>query len=341
MGTSRNHHFIPQFFIEEFTDNKGRVFLYNKKQRKFEENKNTKDAYLKETFKPEKIFFVKDLNAISFSGQRKDIIEKYLNDSFDNPYSKYFQYILNNFDRFLKDEKRVFEMSKIGNEHIFDEQVFKDHYNKRLSVSCFIAELFCRNPHNFALIMSHLQSRPKKLDLKFFAKEDSSVQTENVADILNKYFHGQIYNDVPDFIKYDVFIRSYFEIFDVRHINSDWRILWGEKENNLGILADMPIIYRDFEKLQNFSELAIPISRDKVLIYGKNLRIKEEEKRGGSELYEKLAVFAMAEEFVIGGNKEWIGNIANLYYQFVDKYGENQTKNCMINRFFDCFETEN
>ena len=44
MGKSRDHHFIPRFFIKEFADDKGRVFLYNKKKRKFEVNENTVDA---------------------------------------------------------------------------------------------------------------------------------------------------------------------------------------------------------------------------------------------------------------------------------------------------------
>ena len=315
MNISIDHHFIPKFFIKEFADEKGRVFLYNKKERKFEENvkKGTNNAYLKETFKPEEVFFIKNMNTISFSGQDDDIIEKYLNKYFDNSYSKSFQNILGNFEKFIEDENYVFEMSKIGNEHIYNEEFLKKHYRKKLDVSYFIAELFCRNPHNFSLIKSFLQSQSKK----------------------------SLINDFPDLIKVDIILRSYFEIFDIRNINSDWRVLWSKKENNVGILSDMPIIYRDFSKLQNFSELAIPISRDKVIIYTKNLRIKEEEKRGGCMLYEKLATFAMAEKFVIGCNKLWIEKFANTYYQFVDKYGEEQAKNYHINRFFDCFENEN
>jgi len=103
-------------------------------------------------------------------------------------------------------------------------------------------------------------------------------------------------------------------------------------------LADIPIVYRDFSKLQNFSELFIPISKDKIIIFGKNLKIKDIKKSGDCDFYQKLSVFAMAEEFVVGSNNKWIETIADFYYKLVDKYGEPQAKDLIINNFFDCFE---
>lgn len=341
MKVSRNHHYIPQFFIKEFCDDKDRAYLYNKKKRKFEENKNTSNTYFRETFRPEKIFCIKDLNNISILGSRDDTIEKFLDSNFDSPISKSFQYILKNFDKFLRDDEFVSEMSKKGNEKIFNKQIFKRHYRKRINISYFIVELFCRNPYNYPLIESYLKKHPKQFGFKITAKEGSPEQVKNTVEILNDYISTRLYYDIPDFKKFDVILMSFFEIFNIQNLNSNWRVLWGSKENNLGILAAKPIVYRDFSKLQSLSELFVPISKDKILLFGNNLKIKDIKKSGSCDFFQKLSVFAMAEEFVISTNKEWIEIIANAYYQILDKYGEYQTKDYIINQFFDCFEEEN
>lgn len=66
MNKSRRHHYIPKFFIKNFTDDDGLLYIYNKE----------KDSILKNRQSPKGIFFEMDRNTVDFSGQKLDQLEK-------------------------------------------------------------------------------------------------------------------------------------------------------------------------------------------------------------------------------------------------------------------------
>lgn len=63
---SRRHHYIPQFFIKNFANDDGLLFVYNKE----------KDSFLKNKQSPKSLFFENDRNTVSFSGEQLDNLEQ-------------------------------------------------------------------------------------------------------------------------------------------------------------------------------------------------------------------------------------------------------------------------
>lgn len=62
---SSRHHYVPQFLIKKFTDDKGLLYVYDKER----------DVILKQQKSPKSIFFDWDRNTIDFSGAKKDNLE--------------------------------------------------------------------------------------------------------------------------------------------------------------------------------------------------------------------------------------------------------------------------
>ena len=65
MNKSSRHHYIPQFFIKNFTDDDGFLFVYNKIENRISNRK----------LSPKSIFFEIDRNTVDFSGQQLDNLE--------------------------------------------------------------------------------------------------------------------------------------------------------------------------------------------------------------------------------------------------------------------------
>lgn len=67
MNNSKRHHYIPKFFIKNFTDEDGKLFVYNKE----------KDTILKNKQSPKGIFFENNRNTVDFSGHKLDNLEQF------------------------------------------------------------------------------------------------------------------------------------------------------------------------------------------------------------------------------------------------------------------------
>ena len=63
---SKRHHYIPKFFIKNFTDNDGLLFVYNKIDNKIIDSKKS----------PKSIFFEIDRNTVDFDGHNLDNLEQ-------------------------------------------------------------------------------------------------------------------------------------------------------------------------------------------------------------------------------------------------------------------------
>lgn len=65
MNKSHRHHYIPQFFIKNFTDDNGFLFVYNKIENRISNRKHS----------PKSIFFETDRNTVDFRGRQLDNLE--------------------------------------------------------------------------------------------------------------------------------------------------------------------------------------------------------------------------------------------------------------------------
>jgi Protein of unknown function (DUF4238) len=83
MRVSSRHHYIPQFFIKNFADEEGYLFVYNKQENRVEHKK----------LSPKSIFFEVDRNTVNFTGQRLDALEKVYAD-LDNKFSSDLKTVL-------------------------------------------------------------------------------------------------------------------------------------------------------------------------------------------------------------------------------------------------------
>lgn len=70
LNNSKRHHYIPKFFIKNFTDEDGKLFVYNKE----------KDTILKNKQSPKGIFFENNRNTVNFSGHKLDNLEQFYSD---------------------------------------------------------------------------------------------------------------------------------------------------------------------------------------------------------------------------------------------------------------------
>jgi hypothetical protein len=73
MEISHRHHYIPQFLIQNFADEDGKLWVYNKIDKRIAKNKQS----------PKSVFFELDRNLFEFNGNSVDNIEK-LYAEFDN-----------------------------------------------------------------------------------------------------------------------------------------------------------------------------------------------------------------------------------------------------------------
>jgi len=66
MELSHRHHYVPQFLIQNFADNNGKLWIYNKTDRRIQKNSKS----------PKAIFFEWDRNLFEYNGNSVDNIEK-------------------------------------------------------------------------------------------------------------------------------------------------------------------------------------------------------------------------------------------------------------------------
>lgn len=66
MNISRRHHYIPQFFIKNFADSDGLVYIFNKQEFRLVTKKQS----------PKSVFFENDRNSVNIAGTKTDSLEK-------------------------------------------------------------------------------------------------------------------------------------------------------------------------------------------------------------------------------------------------------------------------
>lgn len=72
MGLSSRHHYLPEFYVKNFADSDGLIYIYNKETKRMEGKRS-----------PKSVFFEWDRNTFSFNGVETDNVEKLFGD-FDN-----------------------------------------------------------------------------------------------------------------------------------------------------------------------------------------------------------------------------------------------------------------
>jgi len=83
MTKSSRHHYIPEFFIKNFTDDDGFLYVYNKIENRISNKKRS----------PKSLFFEMDRNTVDFSGHQLDNLENLYAD-LDSKISRHVQNVL-------------------------------------------------------------------------------------------------------------------------------------------------------------------------------------------------------------------------------------------------------
>lgn len=295
MGLSSRHHYIPIYYLKGFLNNNSEFAIFDKK------NKVLKKGY----FSPRTHFFEYDRNIVQGA--------EGLTDSLEGLYAMYDDKIA-----------RLFEMLRNIKER-------KDILNPRniLELKLFISMMFWRIPETDDLYE------------QFF--EDKSFQ-EIGFTIMNKYTNEEsvdadaIANRLycnPSFRKTCRFLVLPLNTFEILLKESDvdnWNYYYSEivETGPLHLCGDNPIVFKDINNFFNFEDdLILPVSSNKTLVFSRGIKPKMLKPEFKVEL--DLILFSQASRYVCGPNREYLGKIADMYYENDEKISFQTRKNELFN----------
>jgi hypothetical protein len=157
---SKRHHFIPQYFLKGFSNEKNLFYLYKVYQSKIEKN----------LYSPDSVFFENFRNTIIYNDKESDIIEK-IYSHFDNSFALFFN-----------------EVKKgVSEEELFSNEVL-------VCIKQFLALFLCRLPiidKDIDFLINNLDySKTRNIimtnGLNFFNKED--IKKKLAEDKNYRYF---------------------------------------------------------------------------------------------------------------------------------------------------------
>lgn len=206
MNQSKNHHFLPIFYLKGFTEKNGQFKIFDVQRQEFKK----KGKY----FPPSSHFYIPQDNTIRTDFGENDFIEK-LYGKVDNSFSKILQVINSNNheNRFGVSEK---EMSYINN---------------------FVSQIYWRSPYNKNTLQDYIKKYDlKQLGLKILNKdgthnEELSERFKNEPEFYKAY---KLYNSLLDSIRgfncnkqYHIFGRPK----ELPSICSDYPIIFNKTDN--------------------------------------------------------------------------------------------------------------
>lgn len=232
---SWRHHYIPQFFLTNFTNAENKFHIYLVKEKRYKANGKL--------FSPESHFFEEDGNTLFHEGGSTDFIETDVYKRIDNDVARLFHKINNS-----KEDR--YGLSEVD----------------MPMLQFFVAHLYWRNPMNDEFVKRLLKTKKLSgLGLKIKDNEtnetllDSEFERKMVA---NPSMYKMIKSWLP--------IALYQNIFNN---DSPLTILKFNPGGAPSLISDNPLILRNPEKFDVYrDDFILPISRDKILIRTKRLK---------------------------------------------------------------------
>lgn len=233
MAITKRHHYIPQFFIKEFTGEDGKLTVYNKENDKIDRIRKS----------PKQIFFEMHRNSFNIKGEDSDFVEK-IYGLRETKFSETYRKIIGNPENF--------EFNAFG----------------KLNLMYFISELHWRVPNQDIQFLENIKKlTPENSMLKIRDKNSGkSVSPKLFSELINNPPISETFKMIKameDFeeIAKEIIIENW-KLYSV-----------GTNLPQLNLLSDNPVIIRNPKSNILKSELIFPLTKGITIYHtnGKSL----------------------------------------------------------------------
>lgn len=236
MSVTKRHHFIPIFYLKQFTNDDGFFYIYDIKRNKFK-NRGRK-------FAPSTQFYEHHGNTTFLGLESSDFLEHSYT-SFDNRIAGIYKKIVG---------------KAVGKEYTLEP-------GEWALLQYFVSIMYWRNPSTKPLVDELIKNATSINDLKLKVKDS---QTKQSVDLQSELQYLEKIKNEPDFYK---FYRSmlpgltYPEIFKKEN---DFAHIFPFPLSLPKLVSDNPIIYRNpGKKSIHIDELIFPLTPSQILIRNK------------------------------------------------------------------------
>jgi Protein of unknown function (DUF4238) len=276
----RKNHYIPVFYLKNFTNDKNHFFVFDKKS-KWKSNEITLRS-------PNNICFEWDRNTLFLGDKAYTNLEKKTYGYFDNLHAETFKLLVESeYDRF------PWSLRTVGDLEFFIPLLY---WRSPTSDSDFT---FKASNHDF---IEQLRLKGINRSDKSEAKFDAEFRQQFANDI-------NINKAIRPLMAYSTFGKPH-KIYD----KLEWRIIYG-KNKGVNLTSDNPIIFQKQPQMfDDFrSSLILPVSSNKSLI-----RVNEKVSFNycHESFLQDILIFHQAKRYVISSDKEYLQNIAKEYKVF-------------------------
>jgi hypothetical protein len=226
------HHYIPQFYLKLFTNEKGNYYLFDKKYNKFKSDSQS----------PSTSFFEYNRNMIMYRNKETSLIEETYS-SIESGFAQFIHYLLNNANR----------------------TEIMDNEDTIYMLKCYIALQFWRLPaHDFFVdeFIRHFDFKNARNKLM------NNISKKNFFDYHETIENLNSDKDYRYYFRCFLLPFLLFNTFDHRSDVGKWRIYTAESNNYFSYLcSDIPIIYNSISDLFNFkNKIVFPLTKNKILV---------------------------------------------------------------------------
>lgn len=232
---SWRHHYIPEFYLKNFTLDNNKFYVYLTQEERYNNNGHL--------FSPKQSFYEKNGNTLILKNETFDFIENEFYRNIDNDVAKIFQNI---------------KESKNGDYGLTN----KDYAHLEL----FVAHLFWRNPLNDKYIIDLFKIKGiKGFGFKFKNKKTkNNVENSDIEKEMNK--NGTTYKMLKYFV-------PLFLYENVLKNNSSLKIIQFETGNKPSLISDNPIIFKKAQGIDIYKDdFILPIDSNKILVRGNKFK---------------------------------------------------------------------
>lgn len=227
------HHYIPEFYLNNFTDDAGQFFIYLVNEKRFKKNGRP--------FAPSSHFFVPNGNTVESLSDRKVFIE--------SDYAK----LDSNIAKVIYKIKTTSNEAKFG---LTNDEIVLLNY--------FFAQLYWRNPKQDALAKDLIRKNPLNA-LGLTVVDEEGNETHNAQ--VNNFFMNN--PDIFKLVKYSMPLNMFKNAMGSDKL---FHIIPFPTGNLPCLLGDNPIIFRNSTDHNTYVEdIVVPITKDLIFIRAQRL----------------------------------------------------------------------
>lgn len=272
-NTSWRHHYLPVFYLNGFTDDDGRFYVYDIQKKKIK----SKKLY------PKQVFFEKERNTLEFSnGAKTDFLETEIYKRIDNIYSKVISEILNtNYQSNITEHQRIYLFG-------------------------FVNQLFWRIPRTDKEIKKIFDNvEYKDLKIKVVNKVTKEINTELTQELIKSNFFRQTYRSILSGLE--------IHDWNMIEHPLNWVISYGNmSKSSNSICGDNPIVLKNNNVLNLTKNYVIfPLSKYHTMFSFRD-KIKLKELPPEYAVMIDLIIFKQSKLMVVGCNKGYLEELSRL-----------------------------